>query len=74
MPYLYFVSRNDGTHVFAETLTEHNANVQKFQVEYFRAASVTTPVTVVKSKVKVKARTQQRSDRAAFAFGLCLCL
>ena len=36
--YLYFVSRNDGSHVFAETLREHNANVQKFQVEYFRSA------------------------------------
>ena len=36
VPYLYFVSRNDGTHVFAETLTQHNANVQKFQVDYFR--------------------------------------
>jgi len=36
VPYLYFVSRNNGTHVFAETLTEHNANVQKYQVEYFR--------------------------------------
>jgi UPF0755 protein len=35
--YLYFVSRNDGSHVFAETLREHNANVQKFQVEYFRS-------------------------------------
>ena len=35
--YLYFVSRNDGSHVFAETLTQHNANVQKFQVEFFRA-------------------------------------
>ena len=34
--YLYFVSRNDGTHVFAETLREHNANVQKFQIDYFR--------------------------------------
>jgi len=35
--YLYFVSRNDGTHVFAKTLEEHNRNVQKYQVEYFRS-------------------------------------
>ena len=34
--YLYFVSRNDGSHVFAETLTEHNANVYEHQVLYFR--------------------------------------
>ena len=33
---LYFVSRNDGTHVFSRTLEEHNRNVQKYQVEYFR--------------------------------------
>ena len=30
-PYLYFVSRNDGTHVFAQTLAEHARNVAKLQ-------------------------------------------
>jgi UPF0755 protein len=34
--YLYFVSKNDGSHVFASTLDEHNRNVRTWQVEYFR--------------------------------------
>ena len=39
VPYLYFVSRNDGSHAFAETLTQHNRNVREFQILYFRRSS-----------------------------------
>ncbi len=34
--YLYFVSRNDGTHVFSRTLDEHNRNVRRYQSDFFR--------------------------------------
>jgi UPF0755 protein len=34
--YLYFVSRNDGSHAFAATLDEHNRNVQKYQRDFFK--------------------------------------
>lgn len=36
VPYIYFVSRNDGSHVFAVTLDEHNRNVFEYQVKPFR--------------------------------------
>lgn len=36
VPYLYFVSKNDGTHVFAATDAEHNANVDRWQRQYWR--------------------------------------
>ena len=34
--YLYFVSRNDGSHVFANTLDEHNRNVYEYQKKPLR--------------------------------------
>jgi UPF0755 protein len=36
VPYIYFVSRNDGSHAFASTLDEHNRNVHQWQVLYHR--------------------------------------
>jgi UPF0755 protein len=34
--YLYFVSRNDGSHVFSNTYEEHRAKVREFQVDFFK--------------------------------------
>lgn len=34
--FLYFVSRNDGSHVFASSLAEHNRNVNEYQRRYWR--------------------------------------
>jgi UPF0755 protein len=34
--YLFFVSRNDGSHIFSRTYAEHRKYVQEYQVEYFR--------------------------------------
>ncbi|MBI4476497.1 MAG: endolytic transglycosylase MltG [Acidobacteria bacterium] len=52
VPYLYFVSRNDGSHVFATTLQEHNRNVFNHQVLPFR-----------QKRLEEQKRQPQRSQR-----------
>lgn len=35
-PYLYFVGKNDGSHVFSTNIADHNRNVEIYQRQYFR--------------------------------------
>lgn len=35
-PYLYFVAKNDGSHVFSTNVADHNRNVETYQRQYFR--------------------------------------
>lgn len=41
--FLYFVSKNDGSHVFANSLDEHNRNVLVHQKRFFRDQAQTRP-------------------------------
>jgi peptidoglycan lytic transglycosylase G len=41
--YLYFVSKNDGTHYFSRTEEEHNEAVKKYQIERYKPANETSP-------------------------------
>jgi UPF0755 protein len=39
VPYIYFVARNDGSHVFTNTLAEHNREVDRWQRRRGRPAA-----------------------------------
>ena len=40
VPYLYFVSKNNGTHIFSTTLAEHNRQVNRYQKKLTRAKTL----------------------------------
>ena len=42
-PYLYFVSKNDGTHQFSSTIEEHNRAVRRYQIDQNRAPECGKP-------------------------------
>jgi len=63
--YLYFVSRNDGTHVFAKTLAEHSRNVQKFQVEYFKAKASASPSSASRGGPRSSSASRAEPDASA---------
>jgi UPF0755 protein len=64
VPYLYFVSKNDGSHVFATTLAEHNRNVQQYQVLYFRNNRATVQPSGA-SRATLRSRNERSVARAA---------
>jgi UPF0755 protein len=45
VPYLYFVSKNDGTHLFTETIEAHNRAVKTLQPVRHNSATATKLAT-----------------------------
>ncbi len=76
VPYLYFVSRNDGTHVFATTLAEHNRNVRAMaeaeqssrKHSRVHELSAVSPLQLLAQHVEVRARGRaQQAEHARSA-------
>lgn len=62
---LFFVSRNDGTHVFCADLACHEAMVKRWQIEFFRHRHATAP-TAAPSQERppaIKGKERAASDR-----------
>ena len=67
VPYLYFVSRNDGTHVYASTLDEHNRNVRQVRrASTFRVAEADAAIVldIHRSRAVRGVRTPRAAENA----------
>jgi UPF0755 protein len=46
--FLYFVARHDGSHAFSTNIAEHNRNVQRYQIQWYRDQRAAVPPTATK--------------------------
>ncbi len=61
---LYFVSRNDGSHLFCPDLRCHEAAVRRWQIEYFRAQRAAAEPAVAKPPVpKASGHVRKRATK-----------
>ena len=59
--YLYFVSKNNGTHYFSRTLAEHNRAVDRYQRHIYWPKEKGSPVPVQYPKAKSEICTQNKT-------------
>jgi UPF0755 protein len=63
--FLYFVSKNDGSHVFATNLTDHTKNVQKYQIDYFKSRASASPSSTSHAKLRSSSSLPDESGASA---------
>ncbi len=60
---LYFVSRNDGSHVFCPDLRCHAAAVRKWQIDYFRAQRAAAEPAPAKAAPRASGHVRRRAAK-----------